>query len=107
MDRIAVKFGGSSVADAGQFRKVRDIVLADPRRTVVVVSAPGKRRADEAKLTDLLYLCADMAATGTHFDEPFGLIHDRFVEIASELGLSPAISADIQSVFLKNELLIL
>lgn len=97
MDRIAVKFGGSSVADAGQFRKVRDIVLADPRRTVVVVSAPGKRRADEAKLTDLLYLCADMAATGTHFDEPFGLIHDRFVEIASELGLSPAISADIHA----------
>ena len=43
MDRIVVKFGGSSVADAGQFRKVRDIVLADPRRSVVVVSAPGKR----------------------------------------------------------------
>lgn len=97
MERIVVKFGGSSVADAGQFRKVRDIVLADPRRTVVVVSAPGKRRADEAKLTDLLYLCADMAATGTHFDEPFALIHDRFVEIAGELGLSPAISADIHA----------
>lgn len=97
MERIVVKFGGSSVADAGQFRKVRDIVLADPRRTVVVVSAPGKRRADEAKLTDLLYLCADMAATGTHFDEPFALIHDRFVEIASELGLSPTISADIHA----------
>lgn len=95
MDRVVVKFGGSSVADAGQFRKVHDIVKADPRRSVVVVSAPGKRRADEAKLTDLLYLCADMAATGTRFDEPFALIHDRFVEIASELGLSPEISKDI------------
>ena len=95
MERIVVKFGGSSVAEAAQFRKVRDIVLADPRRQVVVVSAPGKRRADEAKLTDLLYLCADMAATGTSFAEPFALIRDRFVGIATELGLSAAIGDEV------------
>lgn len=95
MERIVSKFGGSSVADANQFRKVRDIVLADTRRQVVVVSAPGKRRADEAKLTDLLYLCADMAATGTSFAEPFALIRDRFVGIATELGLSSAIGDEV------------
>ncbi|MBK8970052.1 MAG: aspartate kinase [Hahellaceae bacterium] len=95
MERIVSKFGGSSVADANQFRKVRDIVLADQRRQVVVVSAPGKRRADEAKLTDLLYLCADMAATGTCFAEPFALIRDRFVGIATDLGLSSAIAEEV------------
>ena len=51
------KFGGSSMADAGQLRKVRDIILADPHRRVVVVSAPGKRFSNDHKLTDLLYLC--------------------------------------------------
>ena len=51
------KFGGSSMADAKQFEKVRDIVRADPARRVIVVSAAGKRDADDHKLTDLLYLC--------------------------------------------------
>ena len=50
------KFGGSSMADARQFEKVRDIVRADPARRVIVVSAAGKRDADDHKLTDLLYL---------------------------------------------------
>ena len=49
------KFGGSSMADAKQFEKVRDIVRADPARKVIVVSAAGKRSADDHKLTDLLY----------------------------------------------------
>ena len=52
-----VKFGGSSMADAGQYRKVRDILLADPERRVVVVSAAGKRFKADHKITDLLYLC--------------------------------------------------
>ena len=52
-----VKFGGSSVAGADQFQKVKNIVLSDPARRVVVVSAAGKRSSDDHKLTDLLYLC--------------------------------------------------
>ena len=52
-----LKFGGSSLADANQFAKVRQIVQSDPSRRVVVVSAPGKRSADDHKITDLLYLC--------------------------------------------------
>ena len=51
------KFGGSSMADAGQYQKVRDILLSDPSRRVVIVSAAGKRHKDDHKITDLLYLC--------------------------------------------------
>ncbi len=51
------KFGGSSVADAEQFRKVRNIVQSDPSRRIVVVSAAGKRNSADHKMTDLLYLC--------------------------------------------------
>lgn len=91
MGRIVAKFGGSSVADAGQISKVGQIVAADPRRRIVVVSAPGKRQAAEAKLTDLLYLCHKMAAMATDFAEPFGLIRDRFAGIADGLGLDSAV----------------
>ena len=52
-ERIVCKFGGSSVADAVQFQKVKAIINADARRKVVVVSAPGKRNSKETKLTDL------------------------------------------------------
>ena len=87
MERIVVKFGGSSVADAAQIKKVAKILAADRRRCVVVVSAPGKRREEERKLTDLLYLCHDMAAMGTAIDEPFSEIRGRFAEIAAALGV--------------------
>lgn len=92
MERIVAKFGGSSVADGSQIRKVRDILTADSRRRIVVVSAPGKRHAAEAKLTDLLYLCHEMAAMSTDFAEPFGLIRERFAGIAADLGLNAKIA---------------
>ena len=50
------KFGGSSMADAGQYRKVRDIILSDPERRVVVVSAAGKRNKNDHKITDLFFI---------------------------------------------------
>ncbi len=95
MDRIVAKFGGSSVADSRQIGKVKAIVDADPRRRIVVVSAPGKRQAAEAKITDLLYLCYDMANMSTDICEPFGLIRDRFAEIADALHLSSAVPDEI------------
>ena len=52
-----LKFGGSSMADAAHYKRVRQIVQADPDRRVVVVSAAGKRQDDDTKITDLLYLC--------------------------------------------------
>ena len=57
MQRFVCKFGGSSLADAGQFRKVADIVKERPVRKYVVVSAPGKRNDDDIKVTDMLYSC--------------------------------------------------
>lgn len=95
MERIVVKFGGSSVADSRQISKVKAIVEADPRRSVVVVSAPGKRQVAEAKITDLLYLCHEMVAMSTDISEPFGLIRDRFAEIADELQLSSFVPSEI------------
>ena len=97
MERIVAKFGGSSVADAAQFRKVAAIMQADPRRRILVVSAPGKRRPDEAKITDLLYLCHDMTAMATSIDEPFGLITERFLGIAAELGIDSALPGLLQT----------
>ena len=57
-----VKFGGSSLADAKQFRKVADIIHADPERKYVVPSAPGKRFKEDTKVTDMLYRCYDEVA---------------------------------------------
>jgi aspartate kinase len=81
------KFGGTSVADAAQLRRVKAIVEADPGRRWVVPSAPGKRHAGDQKITDLLYLCHEHAKRGVGFDEVFGLIGSRYREIVSDLGL--------------------
>ena len=91
----AVKFGGSSVAGAEQFRKVRAIVEADPSRRVVVISAAGKRSGDDHKLTDLLYLCHAHLTYGVPCDAIFGTIRDRFLEIRDTLGLK----TDLESEF--------
>ena len=81
------KFGGSSMADAGQYRKVRDIVLADPDRRVVIVSAAGKRFSADHKLTDLLYLCHAHVQYGVDSTPVFEMITSRYLEIRDELGL--------------------
>ena len=81
------KFGGSSVADAGQFKKVKRIIDADDARRFVVVSAAGRRSSDDNKLTDLLYL---VDAHRTYHVDCTPLLADikqRFVDIATELGL--------------------
>ena len=81
------KFGGSSMADAGQYRKVRDIVLADKERRVVIVSAAGKRFSADHKLTDLLYLCHAHTQYGVPCDNIFEMITSRYIEVRDELGL--------------------
>ena len=68
MEKIVTKFGGTSLADARQFQKVRDIVLSDPRRKYVVASAPGKRFSDDIKVTDLLLKSYEIASEGGHFE---------------------------------------
>ncbi len=83
------------MADAGQYRKVRDIILADPERKVVIVSAAGKRYSDDHKLTDLLYLCHAHTKYGVACDPVFDLITSRYIEIRDELGLN----VDLESEF--------
>jgi len=89
------KFGGSSMADAGQYRKVRDIVLADRERRVVVVSAAGKRAKNDHKITDLLYLCHAHVQYGVECDRVFDMISSRYLEIRDELG----VKLDLESEF--------
>ena len=72
-----VKFGGSSLADARQFEKVRRIVQKDKSRRVVVVSAPGKRSREDHKITDLLYLCAAHIEYGVSCEKIFGMIRQN------------------------------
>lgn len=81
------KFGGSSMADAGQYRKVRDIILSDPARRVVVVSAAGKRNKNDHKITDLLYLCHAHTQYGVDCTPVFEMITSRYLEVRDELGI--------------------
>lgn len=90
MERVVCKFGGTSVAEASQVRRVMEIVAADPRRKIVVVSAPGKRHGQDRKITDLLFLCHQLASNTLDCGEPYKLIADRFVELAAELGVPGA-----------------
>ncbi|MCH5195508.1 MAG: aspartate kinase [Oscillospiraceae bacterium] len=83
-----VKFGGSSLADAKQFKKVADIIHADSERCYVVPSAPGKRFSDDTKVTDMLYQCYERVLTGEDFAKAFAPIRERYNGIISELGLS-------------------
>lgn len=83
-----VKFGGSSLASAAQFKKVGDIIRSDEARRYVVPSAPGKRFADDIKVTDMLYDCYHTAVAGKPFHEKLKKIEERYQEIIDGLGLS-------------------
>lgn len=82
------KFGGSSLADAGQFRKVKEILLSDPERRYVVPSAPGRRFDGDDKVTDLLYRCYQLVESGEDMTEMFDRVTERYVSIAQELSLN-------------------
>ena len=94
---IVCKFGGTSVANAEQIRKVANIVKANPERKIVAVSAPGKRFGDDIKVTDLLIDLADAALNFGDVDQKIKLIVDRFKEIAEELGLDDTICKVIEA----------
>ncbi len=96
------KFGGSSLSDASMFERVKKIILSDPYRKVIVVSAPGKSKKFDNKITDLLYLLYAHLKYGVDYENVFDLIKNRFLEIESELNLD----CGIQHLFdsLKKEL---
>lgn len=95
-----VKFGGSSLASAEQFRKVAEIVRAEGDRRYVVPSAPGKRHKGDTKVTDMLYACYEMASRGEDITECFGEIEARYNGIIS--GLSMEFSLEDEYVSIKN-----
>lgn len=90
------KFGGSSLANAAQLNKVIDIVLADPARRLVVVSAPGKRHGGDTKVTDLLIALAETALKGENTDRAFGEVVERYAQMAQELNLGEEIVRRIE-----------
>jgi len=92
------KFGGSSLADAAQFKKVEAIIKADSDRKYIVPSAPGKRFSDDEKITDMLYACYDGVAAGGEFDAAFAPIRARFDGIIDELGLSLSLDGEYAEI---------
>ena len=82
-----VKFGGSSLADAGQIRKAAAIIKGDADRRYVVPSAPGKRFKEDIKVTDMLYACYEKASLGENFKEDFAQIKKRYNDIITDLGI--------------------
>lgn len=92
------KFGGSSVASAEQFRKVKDIINADPSRRIVISSAAGKRSGSDHKLTDLLYLCHAHLIYGVGCEDILDTIESRFVEIRDALTLSYDVEKDFEAL---------
>jgi aspartate kinase len=91
------KFGGTSLADASQVRKVVEIVGADPGRRIVVVSAPGKRQSGDTKVTDLLIACAERALAGGDAAAEVRAVVARFAAIQRELGLPAELAAGVEA----------
>ena len=98
LECIVTKFGGSSLANDEQFRKVRSILELEPTRRYLVPSAPGKRFSEDDKVTDLLYLCHSLAAEGKPFGDQFIKIRDRYLSIAQGLHLKVDIAARLDEV---------
>ena len=111
------KFGGSSLASAGQFSKVKNIIQAKEDREIIVVSAPGKRSKDDQKVTDLLEkyyegkkraqdlevmiesFRKDQAAKSREAQEALAAVQDRFQEIVRDLDLEEDLKKDLDETF--------
>ena len=93
-----VKFGGSSLASAQQFKKVGDIIRSDEARKYVVPSAPGKRFDGDTKVTDMLYQCYAVAQEGKKFGDLLKKIKERYDEIISGLGLSLSLEEEFKVI---------
>lgn len=94
-----VKFGGSSLASAQQFSKVKSIITADKHRRYVIPSAPGKRFSGDTKVTDMLYDCYDTAVSGSNFEEKLDKIHERYNEIIEGLHLDLSLDKEFDKIY--------
>ena len=93
-----LKFGGSSVADPAQIRKIREIVEADPERRYVVVSAPGKRYSGDSKITDLLIMLKAVIDNNIPYEPLMAPIKERYMNIADELGIDVDLDAEFKEI---------
>ncbi len=93
-----VKFGGSSLASAEQFKKVGKIIRADASRKFVVPSAPGKRFSGDTKVTDMLYSCYGAAIREKKFADQLQEIRGRYQEIIDGLGLDFSLNQDFEKI---------
>jgi aspartate kinase len=91
------KFGGTSLADAGQILKVLEIAKADSDRRIIVVSAPGKRCKDDTKMTDMLIACANAMLERGDAEKEISAVVGRFAEIAEALSVPQQLSDEIEA----------
>ena len=93
-----VKFGGSSLASAAQFKKVADIIHAEDSRRYIVPSAPGKRDSADTKVTDMLYECYGAAAKGKAYKHLLQSIKERYYEIINTLELDLSLEKEFEVI---------
>ena len=93
-----VKFGGSSLASGESFAKVKRIIEADESRSIVIVSAPGKRFSGDMKVTDLLYLLQAHIKYNASFDDIFDKIKDRYKQIKESCGLKIDLDSEFEAI---------
>lgn len=93
-----VKFGGSSLANAEQFKKVGEIIRSEESRRYVVPSAPGKRFNGDTKVTDMLYACYEVAEAGEEFSGKLQAIKERFEEIIKGLSLDLSLEREFEQI---------
>lgn len=94
-----LKFGGSSLADSNQFRKVKDIILSDSERKYVVVSAPGKGENNSHKVTDLLLMCYQLSSHGLNCKEVFEIVENIYKDIVNDLCLKIDIDKILEDIY--------
>ena len=93
-----VKFGGSSLADAAQFKKVGQIIHEDESRRYVIPSAPGKRFPEDVKVTDMLYKCYGAAVREKNFTKQLEEIQQRYQGIIDGLGLDLSLDKEFEII---------
>jgi aspartate kinase len=97
-----VKFGGSSLANAEQFKKVARIIQKDESRRYIIPSAPGKRTPDDTKVTDMLYGCYNLAIMEDEYEEEFeeqlSAIRARYDDIIEGLGLAVDLTEEFKTI---------
>ena len=93
-----VKFGGSSVADAIQLQKTKEIITSDADRKFVIVSAPGKRFDGDTKITDLLYLCKTHIEHNLPYEQLFQVVCDRYRVTEVNLGVTVDLSDEFAAI---------